>query len=151
MSFTGMNSRGHDVRSRNKKTDGKTIVVPRRADKTPLGPELPSGIAWHEQTKSWYENWRRSDLAPLFEPSDWQFLVDTALIHTAVWSGTLSVREKITYMAELRRRESSLGATLLDRNQMKLEFSDEGFPFRANLPSLNLAGVDYEKLLTEDE
>lgn len=49
-------------------------------------------------TMEWWETWRGHPMANTWGATDWDFLIDTALLHAALWSG--DVRQA----AELRRR-----------------------------------------------
>lgn len=92
-----------------------TVVTP---DDVVRGPELPAGVAWHAQTLKWWETWRRSPQAITFTETDWDFLVDTALLHTAYWSGENNG-------AELRHRVAKFGATPEDRLRLRLQIDGE--------------------------
>jgi len=88
------------------------------ADGTLRGPELPEG-EWHERTVAWWDNWRRSAQAKLFLPTDWDVLAETALMHTRLWNGEVSVAP------ELRLRVAKWGATVEDRSRMKMAVDAE--------------------------
>lgn len=79
------------------------------------GPDLPADTDWHPQTLIWWENWRRSDQASSLQPIEWDFLLDTARLHSEFWSGTSSVA------GELRLRVAKFGATMEDRLRLHLE------------------------------
>jgi hypothetical protein len=83
------------------------------ADGAVRGPDLPSG-SWPDQTVSWWQTWRTSPMAQTFGPTDWDFLLDTALLHAEMWSGNLSVA------GELRIRMAKFGATPEDRLRLKI-------------------------------
>lgn len=92
-----------------------TVVTP---DDELRGPELPAGHAWHEQTLKWWDTWRRSPQASTFTSTDWDFLIDTALLHTAYWCGENTA-------AELRLRVAKFGATPEDRLRLRLQIEGE--------------------------
>jgi len=77
------------------------------------GPDLPSG-SWPEQTLAWWQTWRTSPMAQTFGATDWDFLLDTALLHAEMWSGNLAVA------GELRIRMAKFGATPEDRLRLKI-------------------------------
>lgn len=90
------------------------------ADKRLRGPALSKGVLpdeveWHPATVKWWESWRRSPQAQLMTPTDWDFLMDTALLHTTMWSGG-----RTDLAAELRLRVAKFGATMEDRLRLKL-------------------------------
>jgi hypothetical protein len=82
------------------------------------GPELPDEFEWPPATVRWWETWRTSAQATTFTPTDWEFLLDTALLHAAFWSGETGVG------AELRLRVAKFGATPEDRARMRLQVGD---------------------------
>ena len=88
------------------------------ADGQLRGPNLPDG-SWHPRTVAWFETWRRSPMASTFIDADWDFLIDTALLHTEMWSGSPGLA------AEIRLRVSKLGVTPEDRLRLKLQIDDE--------------------------
>lgn len=86
------------------------------------GPELPVGVEWPAQTVVWWDNWRRSAQSAEFTATDWDFLVDTALLHAQFWHGDTSVGP------ELRLRVAKVGATAEDRKRLNIKVEDEQKP-----------------------
>lgn len=90
-------------------------------------PDLPSlgmnadgsDVEWHPRTVDWWDVWRRSELAKDFTESDWSFLIDTALMHHAMWS-----KGQWTLAAEVRLRVAKFGATPEDRARLRITFAD---------------------------
>lgn len=93
-------------------------------------PELPTTwidqegrlneIGWSPLTLAWWESWRTSPQAKIFSQSDWQSLLTTA--HVAdQWHKTW----KVSYAAELRQRESTFGATPLDRLRLRMTWRED--------------------------
>lgn len=82
-------------------------------------PDLPADIDWHPRTRAWWEMWRRSPQADVMIESDWYFLLDTALMHDAMWS-----KGQWTLAAEVRLRVAKFGATPEDRARLRLVFAD---------------------------
>jgi len=68
---------------------------------------------WPEQTRSWWETWRRSPQAQGWGATDWDFLLDSALLHARLWLGDAKVA------AELRLRVAKFGATPEDRMRLR--------------------------------
>ncbi|PJN40922.1 hypothetical protein CG747_10350 [Streptomyces sp. CB02959] len=96
-------------------------------------PELPDWPGedgdWPVRTRDWWQVWRASPQAEHFSSTDWDFLLDTALIHARLWSGELSAA------AELRLRVAKFGATPEDRARLRMQFApDES---RENYPESN--------------
>ena len=79
------------------------------------GPELPSEVDWHPQTIKWWQTWRTSPLSQAWIDTDWDFLLDTALMHNEMWA-----RGKWEFAAELRLRVAKLGATVEDRQRLRI-------------------------------
>jgi len=88
-----------------------TVVAP---DDVVRGTELPEDLDWPDATLDWWETWRRSPQAQNFTDTDWSFLLDTALLHMALWDGDAGVS------AELRLRVAKFGATPEDRARLRL-------------------------------
>jgi hypothetical protein len=89
------------------------------------GPDLPSGYPWHSQTFRWWDTWRKSAQAATFTDTDWDFLIDTALLHSSYWNGD-------NVGAELRLRVSKFGATPEDRMRLRLQIDSEAEGVKSN-------------------
>lgn len=63
--------------------------------------------------------WGRSAQAETFTETDWSFLLDTALMHHAMWS-----KGQWTLAAEVRLRVAKFGATPEDRARLRMVFAD---------------------------
>jgi hypothetical protein len=81
-------------------------------------PELPGDIDWHDRTREWWEMWGNSPQAEHFMATDWDFLLDTALMHHAMWS-----KQQWTLAAEVRLRVAKYGATPEDRARLRMQFA----------------------------
>lgn len=79
----------------------------------------PMDLPWPEATKTWWLNWRRSPQAKAFTASDWDVLLETAVLHARFWSGDHSVA------SELRLRVAKFGATVEDRARLKMEIEHQ--------------------------
>lgn len=99
------------------------------ADGTLRGPDLPPG-QWHERTVAWWETWRRSPQAQTFTATDWEVLAETALLHSTLWGGDLSVA------AELRLRSAKFGATPEDRMRLKMLIESDVDKVKAAKPAM---------------
>jgi predicted LPLAT superfamily acyltransferase len=88
-------------------------------------PTLPSlgqdaegtAIEWHPNTIAWWKMWSDSELSKDFTATDWSFLIDTALMHHAMWS-----KGQWTLAAEVRLRVAKFGATPEDRARLRIVF-----------------------------
>ena len=69
-------------------------------------PELPSEVVWSERTRAWWASLGSVPGVDGWNGADWQFALDTALLHDAVWNGG-----ELKYLQELRQREQALGIT----------------------------------------
>lgn len=86
------------------------------ADGEIRGPDLPplDDETWPAPTVTWWENWRRSPQAKVMLATDWDFLLDTALLHAKFHQGYATVA------GELRLRVAKFGATTEDRQRLKM-------------------------------
>jgi hypothetical protein len=84
------------------------------------GPVLPPEVAWPDATVRWWDTWRRSPQAQAFTSTDWDFLLDTALLHADYWNGSRRVA------GELRLRVAKYGATPEDRARLRLQVERDG-------------------------
>ena len=82
------------------------------------GPELPA-YPWNERTVAWYATWRRSPMAATFIDADWDFLIDTAMLHTQMWDGNPGLA------AEIRLRVGKLAGTPEDRLRLRIQVDTE--------------------------
>jgi hypothetical protein len=82
------------------------------------GPDLPEGV-WHERTIAWFDTWRRSPMAQTFIAADWDFLIDTAFLHTEMWNGSPGLA------AEIRLRVGKLAGTPEDRLRLRVQVETE--------------------------
>lgn len=117
------------------KWDGKT-----------RGPELPlnlPGIKWSTRTFQWWDTWRNSPQAMLMVATDWEVLLETALLVNQYWTpkreNVTGANGKITKRAtprspvelkalavEIRQRVAQFGATVADRkNLMEIVNEDD--------------------------
>jgi hypothetical protein len=88
------------------------------ADGELRGPDLPDSRDWPDQTRSWWHTWRNSPQSQSFTPTDWDFLLDTALLHSRFWRGD----DKVA--SELRLRVAKFGATPEDRMRLRLQIDE---------------------------
>jgi hypothetical protein len=87
------------------------------------GPEPDD--RWCEATVGWWETWRRSIQAQVFEDTDWQRLRMVAgLVERLHTDGRLSANAQTQLVAEVRQNEQKLGATLEDRIKLRLDIAE---------------------------
>lgn len=131
---------GQNRRARSLARDPRQTL---RADEKIGGFDLPEGVLpkgeeWHPQTVAWWEAWRRSpQAAAMVTEPDWQFLLDTALIHHTMWS-----TGRWEFANEIRMRVAKFGSTPADRRALKFEIEVlEDFPVGEGQPS-NVSTMD---------
>lgn len=113
-----MAGHGPPPKDRSKRARTNADVIPMKIVTINGGaeqPDLPDGIVWHPQTLIWWEMWRESPLVSDFTVNDWRYLIDTALVHTAFWSGS------IERAGELRLRAAKFGETPEDRARLRIQ------------------------------
>ena len=111
---------GRRSRARDEKLSAPVVEVV--ADEQLRGPDLPESVDWPAATVAWWDTWRSSPLTQTWTPTDWDFLLDTAVLHAEFWSGNLSVA------AELRLRVAKFGATPEDRARLKVSIKTPDAP-----------------------
>ncbi|MGK9270484.1 hypothetical protein KXR83_05725 [Williamsia muralis] len=73
---------------------------------------------WPEATRRWWQTWGDEPMAEDFTATDWDFLLDTALLHARVWGdGDLKL------LPELRLRVAKMGATGEDRARLRITYA----------------------------
>jgi hypothetical protein len=115
--MAGMGPQPKDPRKRARvnKDQIPTTVLSSSFDSCPQ-PSLPRG-KWPARTRAWWKTWGGAAQAELFTATDWEFLMDTATLHAALWDGNLSVAP------ELRLRVAKFGATMEDRARLRIQFA----------------------------
>ncbi|QWY81824.1 terminase small subunit [Microbacterium phage Honk] len=86
------------------------------ADGELRGPELIG--SYGPETLAWYETWRRSPQAQLFEATDWSRL---ALLAPMVDKHFLN--PSAAALGEIRMNEERLGATVMDRLRARIKIT----------------------------
>lgn len=106
-----------EKRVRRNAPSAPTSVV--EADDELRGPPLPDDALsepWHPRTLAWWDTWRRSAQAQTFVATDWDFLLDTALMHHTMWQ-----KGRWEFASELRLRAAKFGATPEDRARLRMQ------------------------------
>jgi len=81
-------------------------------------PPLPDVVDWPEITRRWWDTWGAEPMAADFRPTDWDFLLDTALLHAKVWG-----EGDMKLLPELRLRVAKMGATSEDRARLRITYA----------------------------
>lgn len=141
MAFSKQIPKDDSVRQRRNAPPIPTTILDRRKDNELIGPDLPKEFSWGKRTREWWDMWRRSEIAPRMEKSDWEHLMDTANLHNEYWSRTLPPASMTSYAAEIRRRVAAFGATLEDRLKLRIKFADteesQKEPLKTSVPQSN--------------
>lgn len=99
------------------------VIVP---DGKVRGPELPPNVAWCDRTRIWWDTWRRSPQAQLMEESDWEVMLQAAIIHNDIWGFNYAKAGELTALTkEFSRITSAYGLTYLDRLKLRIKIEDE--------------------------
>jgi len=105
------------------------VVVTQTDDGTLLGMPLPDespidGSPWCERTLEWWDVWRKAPQAKLMGTTDWETMLEAAIIHNELWKPRtgrpLATTAVANYLAELRRRVGAFGATWEDRQKLQI-------------------------------
>ena len=97
--------------------------VPLARDNVIRGPELAEiadRTVWMSFTLKWWDTWRRSPQAAVFEETDWMRL---ALLARVV--DQCAAKPSAVLMGEIRMNEERLGATVVDRQRARMKITDE--------------------------
>jgi hypothetical protein len=81
------------------------------------GVRVRRDVDWPARTVEWWAMWGDSAIAERFAAADWEFLLDTAMVHAAFWDGDLKQG------AELRQRVAKFGATPEDRAKLRIQYA----------------------------
>jgi len=106
----------NDVKRETVKSDGKLGGFP--LPEGLLGVDKDGNeVEWHPATVRWWENWRRSPQGTrMVTDPDWDFLLDTALIHHNMWKNG-----RWEFASEVRLRAAKFGVSPEDRARLKFE------------------------------
>ncbi|RLK22630.1 hypothetical protein DER29_0468 [Micromonospora sp. M71_S20] len=118
-------------RRRNAPTHGETVLP--ADDGTLRGPslgELMPGREFPEDVHLWFDDWRRSPQAAVFERTDWRRL---ALLARTV-EGYLK-RPSAAALSEIRMNEERLGATVVDRMRARMRVETDADTAEEDLPA----------------
>ena len=79
-------------------------------------PKLPADIPFPEETVKWFNDWRNSPRSDDWDELQWQYLIDTALVHSAVWGS-----QDFSMLGELHKRLAYMGLTFAPQETVKQE------------------------------
>jgi hypothetical protein len=78
----------------------------------------PQEVPIEKRTRDWFEAITKMPHCILWQPSDWQFCLDTAMVHASASHGS------VTAMGELRQREKIMGTTVDARRDLRIRYID---------------------------
>lgn len=119
-----MAGRGPAPKDPKRRARGNTDPIPStmlRSEQAcqPTLPRPPKWLgAWPAATRRWWELWGSCPQAEHFSSTDWDFLLDTAVLHARVWG-----YGDVKMLPELRLRVAKLGATMEDRARLRMQFA----------------------------
>jgi hypothetical protein len=158
MAMTGPSPKSDADRTRRNAPAFQTDVV--RWDGVIHGPTLPKGRTWCDDTKRWWLTWRKSDQSMLMTATDWEFMLETALIHNRLhkpykYDPDNPNNEGMSHtafgnlMAELRQRMIQFGATYEARKKLHLDVvtPQSNMDDQMADPVAAVAAVDYSARL----
>jgi len=94
---------------------------------------------WSARATTYWETWRTSPQAQLFTATDWQRLAMLVPLVEQYWNDPIPDRG---VLAELRLNEERLGATVADRQRLRVKVEEADAA-----PVLSIAGDSDEDLL----
>lgn len=86
-------------------------------------PAIP-GMQWFPQVTGWWDVIRAMPHANLWEPSDWLFAIETALLKNNFYAEFFGGTIHATMATEIRRREDQMGTTLEARRKLGIRYID---------------------------
>lgn len=118
-----------------------------------LGPELPKGSwvlpeaqDWHPMTQQWWDHWRRSPQAcRMLSQPDWDFLMDTALLHHVMWT-----KGRWEFASEVRIRVAKFGATPEDRMRLRQDIVVPDAMSAGDAPGASVTSLDSRRSRIKD-
>lgn len=108
---------------------------------------LPSspGIAWFPEVEAWWEIMRTMPHCRLWEPSDWLYAIETAVLKNHFYGELYGGVVHGTMATEIRRREDQMGTTMEARRKNLIRYVDP-----AQAPELDEPAADPSEPDTAD-
>jgi hypothetical protein len=107
-------------------------------------PELPESRTYinpkgeiqevpiERRTREWWEAITTMPHCTLWQASDWQFALDTAMVHASASHGS------VTAMSELRQREKIMGTTVDSRRDLRIQYVEPQLLESVPAPVINI-------------
>jgi hypothetical protein len=106
-------------RRTNAPTHGATVLTRDGETRGPELVELTGRADWPPHVTAWFDRWRSSPMAAVFEDTDWSRL---GLLAWCV--DALAVAPSGALLAEIRMNEERLGATFTDRQRARMTIQE---------------------------
>ena len=87
-------------------------------------PKIP-GMSWMPQVEGWWEVARTMPHCVLWEPGDWLFSIETALLKDNFYREFFGGSVHATMATEIRRREDQMGMTMEARRKNGIRYVDQ--------------------------
>jgi hypothetical protein len=161
----GLPPKPDDERNRRNPPIYKTVPV--QWDGIVRGPELPKdvGVNWCPRTREWWEKWRCSPQGMVMHATDWEHMLETALLHNELWSpkivldsnGNLvqvskTAAEMKGLATEIRSRVAAFGCTYEDRLKLRIEIRtpQSEADRQAEIASAAEEAINYAEMLAKE-
>lgn len=148
MAGVGPAPKQHHQRERDTKRRQSDAVTITR-DGALRGPEIADATHradWPVEVVSWWEDWRASPQAALFEDTDWRRLALLAPIIAAYVR-----RPSAASLSEIRLNEERLGALYVDRLRAKIRVEEESGSDLASVSSIEESRASARSRLQGEE
>lgn len=86
---------------------------------------LPEGVYFHPIVVSWYESVSTMPHCALWDDSDWQYLIATALVYADLVDRMVQKQPFTALATELRYREKQMGTTWDARRDLRIKYVDQ--------------------------
>ncbi|AZU97377.1 terminase small subunit [Thermobifida phage P318] len=107
--------RGPRPKPNARRTNNKSLEITVSESSEVDAPKLFKRAKYSVATQRWWDNWASSPQAAVFLPTDWERLQMLAPLVEAYWQDP-----KPALLAEIRLNEERLGATVRDRQSLRM-------------------------------
>lgn len=115
-----MAGRGPRPKPNARRTNNRDLEVEVPANPAVQAPRLFRRSRYSTATQRWWDNWVNSPQAESFLASDWERLQMLAPLVEAYWD-----EPRANILAEIRLNEERLGATLRDRQSLRMSIKPD--------------------------
>lgn len=89
---------------------------------SPELPKLPGRRKWNDLVFAWWEQVRTMPHCANWQPGDWMFALETALMKQIFWTDYSEGDMKTSSATEIRRREDQIGTTAEARRKLRIRY-----------------------------